>query len=719
MSGQFYLDWAVMAVSLFNTILLFWLGLTVLLNAEDRTWAIWLAGAGPLMGGVFFFVHSANLIQGLAYVSWGMDFWWHVGWIPIIALPLAWYAMMLWYAGFWQQQRLLRYGRHRVGLFTTALLAVGLGSLFLFSIPLPSFWQVTQFDLSATPSIGGVSILIAVYPIYILLCISLSLDALRRPQPSRRLMAELARRRARPWLVAASIALLLASLLVSGVVLWTIYNARAYLPGGLFAALSPAIAWFDLAISALIGASILSLGTAVVSYEVFTGKTLPRGGLRRYWRNSVLLAASYALALGWSLSYRFHALYSLLLSILLIILFFALLSWRSFAERERYIQHLRPFVASPRLYEHVVTPASSSQVDVRTPFHALCRDVLGVETAYLGSVGPLTPLVGPPLTFPDGTPESFPSITELVGELESPETICIPLEPTRFGGALWAIPLWSERGLIGVLILGRKRDGGIYTQEEIEIARASGERLIDTQASAEMARRLMALQRQRLAESQILDRQTRRTLHDDVLPQLHAAMLTLHDTPQDTLGLLADAHRRISDLLHEMPATTPAVSRLGLVRALQRTVESELGTAFDRVDWDVEPAAEREAQRLPSLTAEVIFYAAREAMRNAARHGRPDDTARPLQLKVALKWQEGLDVLIEDDGVGLQTSGTSGDGSGQGLALHSTMMAVVGGSLAIESERGTYTRVTLALPAHSYQPTVIDDPSGRPPTAVP
>ena len=48
------------------------------------------------------------------------------------------------------------------------------------------------------------------------------------------------------------------------------------------------------------------------------------------------------------------------------------------------------------------------------------------------------------------------------------------------------MPLWSERGLIGVLLLGEKRDGGLYTQEEIEIARASGERLIDTQASAEM-----------------------------------------------------------------------------------------------------------------------------------------------------------------------------------------------------------------------------------------
>ena len=136
--------------------------------------------------------------------------------------------------------------------------------------------------------------------------------------------------------------------------------------------------------------------------------------------------------------------------------------------------------------------------------------------------------------------------------------------------------LWSERGLIGVLLLGEKRDGGLYTQEEIEVARASGERLIDTQASAAMAQRLMALQRQRLAESQLLDRRARRVLHDDILPCLHTTMLSLsQDAPTrqfrnaEALTQLADIHRQISNLLHEMPTTTaPAVARLGLIRSV-------------------------------------------------------------------------------------------------------------------------------------------------------
>src|SRR5947209_1184240 len=104
MTGEFWLDWAIMAVSLFNTILQLWLGLNILLNAERRSWGIWLAGGGLMLGGAFFVSHSAILGRGLNDVSQGMDFWWHVGWIPVSVLPFVWYLVVLWYAGFWDDR---------------------------------------------------------------------------------------------------------------------------------------------------------------------------------------------------------------------------------------------------------------------------------------------------------------------------------------------------------------------------------------------------------------------------------------------------------------------------------------------------------------------------------------------------------------------------------------------------------------------------------------
>jgi signal transduction histidine kinase len=724
-TGTLLLDWAILAVSLFNTILLVWLGLAVLLNAERRTWGIWLAGGGLLIGGAFFVSHTAIVGRGLGEVSPGMDFWWHLGWGPVLVSPFAWYTIVLWYAGFWDDREAPLRRRQRPWFLFTCLLAVGLIGLLIFANPLPSYWQVAQLNLSATPSIGAIPLLILVYPLYILLCISLSLDTLRHPGPSARVMGDLARRRARPWLVAASLVLLLVGLLVGWVMLWIILNARQRALYGLFNEMATTVAWFDLIIASLIAVAVLLQGQAVVSYEIFTGKTLPRRGLWRHWRSAIILAGGYGLLIGGCLAFQLRPVYSLLLSTLLMAIFYALFSWRSYAERERTMAYLRPFVASQRLYERLLNPSAPPEVDAATPFGALCEEVLGVRLAYLVPLGPLAPLVGPALVYPEGegTISGTPTLVELIPRLGSPHIMCVPLDAARSGGARWAVPLWSERGLIGVLLLGEKRDGSLFTQEEIEIARASGERLIDTQASAEIARRLMDLQRQRLMESQVLDRRTRRVLHDDVLPHVHTAMLSLSAGGAEAGGpssgavaLLGDIHRQVSDLLREMPAApAPEVDRSGLIGALRRVVDEELTGAFDGVIWKVEPRAERELGGIPLLTAEVLFYAAREAIRNAARYGRGGDADRPLHLKVVVAWRDlsgdahgttsqgrvadgGFEILIEDDGVGLATEGGPNAASGQGLALHSTMMAVVGGSLALESVPDTYTRVSLMLP---------------------
>jgi signal transduction histidine kinase len=742
MTDEFLLDWAVMAVSLFNTILLLWLGSTVLLNAERRFWGIWLAGGGLLLGGAFFVSHSAILGIGIKVVDRGMDFWWHLGWVPVIALPFAWYVVMLWYAGFWDDTRTALHRRQRPWLVVAACLTLATVALTVFANPLPSYWRVVGLDLQSTLSIRGIPLLVLVYPLYSLLCMALALDVLRRPGPTGRVMGDLARRRARPWLAATSFVLVLASLLVGGAILWIVLNARErQLYDVSMAGMIGTVAWLDLAISSLIAVAIVLLGQAVVSYEIFTGKALPRRGLLWQWRNAVVLAGGYGALVSLALTLNVRPVYTLLVTAGLMTLFFALYSWSAYAERAQYIGHLRPFVASQRLYDYLLAPgASSPEREITAPFNALCGDVLGVRVAYLAALGPLSPLVGSPLAYPGGHVAALPPLGEITGDFRSQQAMCVPVDPTRYGGAIWAVPLWGERGLIGVMFLGDKRNGGLFTEEEIEIARASGERLIDAQAGIEMAQRLMTLQRRRMAESGVLDRRTRRVLHDDVLPQLHTALLALSGqttegavapTPKskiqnpkpkirpasdEVLHLLADAHRQISDLLREMPSpAAPDVSRLGLVGALRRVADEELTGAFDSLAWDVEPDATQHIADMPALPAEVIFYAAREAMRNAARYARDVASSRPLHLRVSVAWRGGLELLVEDDGVGISSrlipgAGNGGNGSedkgaggsGQGLALHSTLMAVVGGSLATESVPGRYTRVLLSLPEESW-----------------
>jgi signal transduction histidine kinase len=702
--------WAIVATSLANTVLLLWLGLTVLLNAERRTSGIGLVAGSLLIGDLFFISHTAIVGHGLNSLDDGMDFWWHLGLLAAIMLPYAWYVAILWYVGFWEDSQSPLHRRQRFWFGLNTLATAILGGLFLHANPFPSYTQVIVLRLSVTPTLGGIPLLILAYPVCTVMSIGLSLDALWRPGPSRRMMGDAARRRARPWLAATAAVLLAVGLLVAFVMLWVAERATRTGADAIDRTLENAVSYLDLIISGAILSAVLLLGQAVVHYEVFTGKTLPQRRFMRHWRNVVVLAMGYGLVMSASLQLQIHPIYSVLLTAVLVTLFYALFSQNSYTERERYIQDLRPFIVSQHLYDRLVAGAIPAELDVSVPFEALCRHVLGTQAAYLIPVGPLAPLVGSGLAYPPGNVIPALSLTDLSARLTSPQTMCVPVQAEHYGGATWAIPLWSERGLIGMLLLDEKSNGSLYTQEEIEIARASGERLIDTQASAEMARRLMALQRQRLVENQVIDRRSRRALHDDVLPQLHTAMLSLSAAQPDpsnavssVVDMLADIHRQIADLLHAMPANVvPVLGRSGLIAALRKALDEELGSAFDRVDWQIQPEVENEIRAIPLLTTEVLYYAVREAIRNAGHYGRGTQDRRPLHLKIQIRWCNGLEILIEDDGVGLDQADRSSAGSGHGLALHSTMLAIVGGSLAVESAAGQFTRVWLILPRQAY-----------------
>jgi len=92
-------------------------------------------------------------------------------------------------------------------------------------------------------------------------------------------------------------------------------------------------------------------------------------------------------------------------------------------------------------------------------------------------------------------------------------------------------------------------------------------------------------------------------------------------------------------------------------------------------------------RQLPAVTAEVLFGAAREAVRNAVKHGGKG-------LTISVSGTRGIELTVADDGPGFGAEAGT-DGSGQGLALYDTLMAVVGGSMRLENAP---TRVLLSLP---------------------
>ncbi len=127
----FPLDWALISVSMFNALLLLWLGLVIFLNAEHRTWGLWLLDGGLMLGALFFISHTVILGHELTiFGSQDLEGWWRVGWYPVILAPLAWYVGILWYSGFWESRGTPLRHRHQTGMTILVVYATGLLVLF-------------------------------------------------------------------------------------------------------------------------------------------------------------------------------------------------------------------------------------------------------------------------------------------------------------------------------------------------------------------------------------------------------------------------------------------------------------------------------------------------------------------------------------------------------------------------------------------------------------
>ena len=715
MTGRFWLDWAIIAVSLFNTILLLWLGLTVLLNANRRDWGVWLLGGGLLLGAIFFISHSAILGQELALNLDGLDFWWRAGWFPVTVAPFTWYVAVLWFSGYWAAPHSDLKRRHRACLWLMVFWLAGLVTLLIAANPIPAYDQLVQLNLSGTLAVRNTPLLFLLFPLWMVACILLSLDVLRKPSAVENANTKIARQRALPWLLATAGTLLAVTLVVAFFIGSVVaLGAR----GELSTVRLETVAAYDLALSLLISLALLLLGQAVVAYEIFTGRVLPRRSFVRHWRYAILLAGGYAAVVGWSIAAHLRPIYGLLLATLLLTLFYALYAWRSFWEREQFVARLRPFVQGQGLTPN---PRHASALDSSSSggslFAALCRDVLGTAHAQLIPLGSVAPLVTTPLRYPpDGNDAGAPALRP-PRELNAGMTA---LDGAVFAPYCWAISLWDARERIGALLIGEKQDGGLYSQEEMETAQAAGERIVHLLAGEQMMLRLMELQRKRTAEQRVMDQRTRRALHDEILPALHLAVLQLSGADrqqpavQATLRTLAAAHQQIAELLTStQPAPARAPDPCELVAALHALVEGEFAHSFEQIVWQggsdeecTEQAGAAAAVYVDAVVGEVVLGAARETMRNAAAHGRGGMADRPLCLQINLCAERGevdeLALTIADNGVGFGAGSTmpaaTSSGNGNGLALHSTLLAMVGGYLTVKSPAEGGTLVRIAVP---------------------
>ncbi len=155
----------------------------------------------------------------------------------------------------------------------------------------------------------------------------------------------------------------------------------------------------------------------------------------------------------------------------------------------------------------------------------------------------------------------------------------------------------------------------------------------------------------------------------------------------------------ISNLLKELPsAYAPQFEHIGLAQAIRKLTIEEFSSNFKNVDYQWEEIVETKLNDLSQLKKEVIYYAVREAIRNSALHALPKVGEEKVTLTICITTNTEIKIIVKDNGGGVKNGKDPSKGTGQGLAIHSTLMELIGGRLSIESEPGSFTRVSLNCP---------------------
>jgi signal transduction histidine kinase len=699
---------ATLAISLFDTVTLLWLGLTVFLTGNRRRPATIAGSAGLLLGSLFFGGHTLIITHTLGSGSFGVNIVWRVMWVVAVAAPYFWGLSIFYYSG---DQATGRWVRRVLTIAGFALIVV-----LLVLNPVPSFNDLI-FAEALTPSIAWA------YVPYLFLCFTLPLIALRSIPPSiGGTRGADPFRRARPWLIAAASMLALAVIAFA----FTAYSIvpRAIPISNLTLDGYRAVYIADGVIAGFIGLAIIFLGRAVLSNNILTERPQSGQGFFARWRSVVIVSILGSLGVAFLYFAPIRPIYSLLLTAVLGMTAYALFNWRQYEEHEAFMKRLRPFVTSLHLHDHLISTREDEWHESRELFDALCRDALNARRACL--------LFSPPDVI-GGSQRGVQRI-EYHWSIDQDPLLAMPLnsiEWARLDADHWALPLADSRGAIGRLILGPKINGSEYTAQELQVAATCAERILDALAGEQLARMAVSLLRQRIAQVQVMSAQHKRLLHDEILPQIHLALLkieALRNIEQDA-GYQADkarvlpyineasssltqSHRRLSALVRDMSAAAPTrLESEGLIAALKSALDHDFRDSFDRVDWQVADSANNRSKKLPLFVSEVIFYAAQEAMRNAARHARGSDAGRKLNLFVSIESDPDLKLVVADDGVGLtkhpersdDSAGVSAqpkdavnaNESGSGLLFHRTMLTIIGGSLSIEDRSGGGTQVVI------------------------
>lgn len=766
-----------LALSIFNLITFLWLAFTVWLNGDRQSVIARVGFVGLSLAALFFFIHG-SLIRGPLTQTANLaltDFLWHLIWLPALGVPYIWFVIGLYYAALINEQ-----WRTRRPLLLVSAALLGSGVLILLALNRSTYTFRNTILLLGYSNIqeklrpgllSSLLLVLALFLVYITFCaigpwfsfgrifrllhvfwifctghqrdISLQrrlIDAFWNDQINVDLLEEpaLSWHLARPSLLLA--ALLMVCLTVSLGVLILFGILHGLEPSGnnilptTLDTLPLALVILDIYATGSVALIVLLTGYSIVRHGILIERPLARRGFFEQWRGIVIVATTIATLIAFLAEFTRSSLGGMLLITSIATGAYALFTWSSYTAHDRYIALLAPFLRSTNVRHWLNTDLQKTEQSMEALFSHLCKDVLEVQCAIL------VVLAGPvrrnfnyrwsALDWPDEIVEQSQS-DQRSYKPHSQSNLTQGLQTRHFyrmrmmlqGASVicWVLPLYDELGLVANLYLGPRKDGSVFTDEDMDLSQVCGQRILDTLRDHEAMLTVASLLRRRIVDVKLLGAQQRRVLHDEILPMLHLALLhmeTLRALPaneqtnaradqalENAISSISDAHRQLAAMMRAMSTSAPhRLERDGLISAIHTMLAQDFQHSFDEVEWRIsDEIASHINEVVPPAIAELVFAAVQETLRNAARHGRGSDVHRRLRLTITASCNPHLEVMVADDGIGIISASSSTTGTAGGLLTHSALLAIAGGSLTVKSAPGEGVKVRIFLPIESIR----------------
>jgi len=271
--------------------------------------------------------------------------------------------------------------------------------------------------------------------------------------------------------------------------------------------------------------------------------------------------------------------------------------------------------------------------------------------------------------------------------------------------SLWGVPLKADGETIGVMVIGFPKPYE-WLPTERELMRAIGDR---TALAIERARMTDALREreQRIAElsghllrvQEEERKRISRELHDEtgqalMVIRLYLGMMEgaagkgVRGKIRETVEVV---DRTIEGIRRIIGKLSPLVlQELGLVAAVRKEAKD-----FARnTGVKARVLIADDVGRLASGAEQAIYRVVQEALHNVAKHAHAKNVTVQVERADQL-----VQVVVEDDGVGIQSRSSNSRDNSFGLAGIKERIAMLGGTSRVISTKGQGTRIEISVPA--------------------